>query len=197
MMEVFKDAYGGVIKVYDTGGLLNAKLGVESGLTGNIGGTLVLYLDAPYDTGNLIPFQRVEMGITSAGDGGATYRDALGRPRIGLDADSNNPIIGVANAEGNYISYLTPNAGYIGGVSIATMTEIANLYDFAANLIQNHIKYYHSSGTLKTIHKENNIIDDSEIVNDKKEEKPPRIKTFTFSAEKEEEGEEDDAQSKP
>lgn len=144
LLEAFRDSYGGVLKIYDADGNLNARMGVESGITDSVGGTLILYWDSPSDTGDLLQYQRVEMGIVSPLYGVVTVRDAAGRPRAGISAKTDAPIVGVADEDGNYVSYLTPTAGYINSETIATTTEIANLYTFAANLIQNHIENYHS-----------------------------------------------------
>lgn len=141
-MSAYRDTFGGVVKVYNAAGMLNAKLGVQSGVAGNIGGTLVLYLNAPYDTGNLIPYQRVEMGISSEGYGGLTLRDESGNPRVGILAYSYDPRIGISDTngvfvsslsktkigfsdnEGNYSTYLSTNEGKINSEIIATQTWV-------------------------------------------------------------------------
>lgn len=135
--QVFKDTFGGVMKVYDSSGLLEAKIGVQSGTQSNIGGTLILYLNAPYDTGDLTAYQRVEMGSLGDGSGAAVFRDNLGRGRIGFTANPSAPMIGVADEAGNMVSFITPTYGRINLELIATQP-------YVDNKITQHIAQFHS-----------------------------------------------------
>lgn len=121
VMNVYKDVAGGVLKIFDIDGKLNVKLGVESGLSANTGGTLILYKDVPY---HAIPvdYQRVELGINSVTDSGAiNLRDTDTKGRISLEADSIvGPYMGIRNAAENLVTYLTQTDGFIGNKAIAT-----------------------------------------------------------------------------
>lgn len=137
LAELYKDSYGGVLKVYDINGFLNAKIGVESGVSDNQAGTLILYNDSPYSsTPGSIPYQRVELGIVS-GNGVQNLRDLNGKGRISFYADSSNPYIGVRNSNESLTTYLTADAGYINSVPIATMSDLVQAFN-------SHIQQYHS-----------------------------------------------------
>lgn len=137
LAELYKDAYGGVMKIYDKEGYLNAKIGVESGVGDNQAGTMILYNDSPYSsTPDSISYQRVELGIVS-GDGVENLRDKNGDARISLDADNLSPYLGVRDSNQILITYLTENAGYINSVPIATLEDIIQL-------INDHIQEYHT-----------------------------------------------------
>lgn len=136
LAEMYKDAYGGVMKIYDKEGYLNAKIGVESGAGDNQAGTMILYNDSPYSsTPSSIPFQRVELGIIS-GNGVQNLRDINGKGRVSFYANSVNPYIGVRNADEILTTYLTHDSGYIDSIPIATIDDIEQL-------ILNHIQQYH------------------------------------------------------
>lgn len=137
LAELYRDAYGGIVKVYDINGFLNAKIGVESGVSDNQAGTMILYNDSPYSsTPGSIPYQRVELGIVS-GNGVQNLRDSNGKGRVSFYADSSNPYIGVRNADESLTTYLTSSAGYIDSVQIATIDDILQA-------LNNHIQQYHS-----------------------------------------------------
>jgi hypothetical protein len=129
LMIAFKDTKGGVVKLYDTGGLLNVKIGVESGAESNTGGTLILYLDSPYDTApDADVYQRVGIGIRSDYKAGCfNLIDDNTKVRVSGTADSAiGPYIGVRNSAEELISYITETAGYVNGVKIATMNDISS-----------------------------------------------------------------------
>lgn len=133
LSEIYKNDNGGLIKVNDINGALNAVIGSESGTGGNVGGSFILYNDGE---GN----PRVECGISVTYDAGIiNLRDSNGIARVSIYADSNfgSPIIGVRGADDTIKSYLTETAGYINKKVIATQ-------EYVNTAISQHESSYHS-----------------------------------------------------
>lgn len=127
LLDGFEDTNGGVLKIYDTSGLLDVKIGVESGISANKGGTLILYRDSPYDTApNSIQYQRIEAGIIN-GSGIMNLRDNDAVVRISIVAEGSFPYIGVRDSSGIAKTYLTPTNGYINGSRILTEADIPSI----------------------------------------------------------------------
>lgn len=160
LAELFTDTQGGVLKVYDNNGLLNAKLGVEAGTQSNVGGTLILYNDSPYESSPFSdPFKRVELGIVSD-SGTLNLRDSFGKARVAMHAYHNGAYVGIADEYETLVSYLTQFAGYINNELIATQNWV-NSKGFAtqsdiensgfvtssevSNMIQTHELMYHTT----------------------------------------------------
>ena len=81
--ELYKDDKGGRLKLYDTDGFFNAVIGSESGDGDNVGGTLLLLGDCPYDTttpydgtNGYIPWIRASMGILEDPTNDSTGKEA-------------------------------------------------------------------------------------------------------------------------
>jgi len=130
--EIYKDDYGGLLKLYDNNGKLNVKLGVESGLGENQGGTLILYDDDENDP-------RISMGIDKNLSAGViTLKNSVDDTKAAIGADSNaGAYVGILDSAEQLVSYLTQTSGYINGDKIATQ-------DYVDNAISNHIAAYHS-----------------------------------------------------
>ena len=113
--EVFKDTYGGLLKLYDNSGKLNVKLGVESGEGDNQGGTLILYDDDPNDP-------RVALGIDKNLSAGLiTLKNNVDDTKAAMGADSNaGAYVGVLDGSQSLVSFLTQTGGKINGDDIAT-----------------------------------------------------------------------------
>ena len=83
IFEAFRDTRGGLVKIYDSSGKLCASLGVEDGVSNNIGGTLFLY-----NGGSHPSLRRVAASTFDVTDaGGVTVFDSNGRPRITMLAE--------------------------------------------------------------------------------------------------------------
>ena len=123
VMEVFKDVNGGRIKIYDKDGKLNVAIGSEAGTADNIGGTIILFNDSPYDASpQSDPYQRVELGISKDYNSGEiNLRKGNGAWIVTLGSDDGNRgFIAVSN--GDDWSRITPTSGQINGLEIATQT---------------------------------------------------------------------------
>lgn len=141
LAEIFKDTNGGVIKLYDSTGKLNVKLGVESGTGSNTGGTLILYKD--FASGDPDDYKRVESGVSTADDFGLTnYRDTNTKVRVSIQGDSaaNGPFIGIRNSSEALKSYLAELVGYINLEQIAVQPWVTTQI---ADAIAAHILAYH------------------------------------------------------
>jgi len=121
LAEIFKDTNGGILNLYDLSGNLNVKIGVESGVAGNTGGTLVLFKDVPPGS-DPINFRRVELGISSTFDcGAANFRDTSNKVRASIQADSSaGPYIGIRDSAEVMKSYISEFFGKIDNELIAT-----------------------------------------------------------------------------
>ena len=92
--ELYKDTYGGRLKLYDTDGFLNAVIGSEGNATSsNTGGTILLFNNCPYDTSpgwdgssGYTPFERVAIGIMKET---INYKEAGQMVLFGSSADSS------------------------------------------------------------------------------------------------------------
>ena len=89
--NVYKDTYGGRMKIYDNNGYLNAVIGVESGAGDNIGGSLILFNDSPYDTApDYNSYRRIELGISSSYNAGViNIRGSNATTRVNIYGSSN------------------------------------------------------------------------------------------------------------
>lgn len=126
LLEAYKDTFGGSLKIYNNEHTLDASLGVQSGTSGNVGGTLILYINSPYDTSpDSDLYKRVEMGIYD-GIGICNVRDNSAKARITIEADSViGPYLGIRDVDEVLKSFLTQTSGCINGVNIATQAWAA------------------------------------------------------------------------
>lgn len=132
LMEVFKDSYGGVIKIYDNGERLNVKIGVESGQGDNTGGTLILYNDSSTRP-------RVALGIRKDVDSGMIQAlDTNKRVRVYLAAEQLDGEAGIFiyDVFGDNVTYLRETSGAINGDPIVTESMLQEA-------ISQHILDYH------------------------------------------------------
>ncbi len=165
VMEVFKDVNGGRIKIYDKDGKLNVAIGSEAGTASNVGGTIVLFNDSPYDTSpQSDSYQRVELGISKDYDAGTiNLRKGDGQWIVAISSDDGDRgYIAVQNGDGNW-SRITPTSGQINGEEIATRTWANNQFseknhnhdgDYSA-VGHNHSEYATASDVLTAV---NNVI---------------------------------------
>lgn len=126
LADVYKDAYGGKLKINNNSGNLVAAMGVESGSGDNRNGTLVLYDGSPYDFSPYKEaYQRVEAGIAkSDGAGLLNLRDSSAKVRIELSASARR--ISIRDSNENVKTWFTETAGYINGETIATQWWVQN-----------------------------------------------------------------------
>lgn len=149
LMEVFKDAFGGVVKIFDNNGLLNAKLGSESGAGNNKGGTLVLYDNVPTGA-DPTNYSRVEAGIIETNGAGTIILrtpDTIGRIRMIADDGSDpNDTVPRITLLGDYsTTWLSSKGGQIANQNIATENFVLNfVINYVTQQIANHIAEYHS-----------------------------------------------------
>ena len=129
LAEIFQDTNGGVLKLYDTAGKLNVKIGVESGIGTNIGGTMILYKDVP-SGGDPLDYQRVEMGITTAMDFGVVnLRDANTKARVSIQADSGvGPYSGIRDSSEVLKTYMSETELFMNTKLVATQEYVAGIY---------------------------------------------------------------------
>lgn len=113
LADLYKNANGGLMQIFDINGNLNAKIGSENGTGANRGGTMILYDDNLY-------LPRVELGISSTyGAGIMDLKDYTGIARVIANAQSNlGPILAVLNSSQLAVSYLTETVGKIAGNTI-------------------------------------------------------------------------------
>lgn len=124
LLHAYKDTYGGVLKIYDVGGNLNAKIGVESGAGVNTGGTMILYDDVP-SGGDPLNYQRVEAGILASNHAGIVNlntNDTISRLRMKADdGTGGSDVVPSILFWGDLSSsYISSSGGYIAGETIAT-----------------------------------------------------------------------------
>lgn len=87
---------GGLFKIFDKDGNLNAKMGSENGTSDNNGGTLILYNDSENSP-------RVELGIAKDGGFGViNLKDSSGKVTVVAEADDSNGngIVGIVDSSG-------------------------------------------------------------------------------------------------
>ena len=127
LAEIFQDTNGGVLKLYDTTGKLNVKIGVESGTETNVGGTLILYNDVPIGS-NPVDYQRVEMG-TIADAGIINLRDVNTKARVSIQADSAaGPYVGIRDSLESLKTYMTETEMFMYTKLVATQEYVAGIY---------------------------------------------------------------------
>lgn len=122
LADVYKDAYGGKLKINNNSGNLVAAMGVESGSGDNRNGTLVLY-----DGG--ISKSRVEVGISKDyGAGLINLRNGTGEASAMLYARGSwgYPMMWLSDSNGARVTYLTTVSGSINGENIATQNWVIN-----------------------------------------------------------------------
>jgi len=124
LLHAYKDTYGGVLKIFDIGGNLNAKIGVESGAGVNTGGTMILYDDVPSGA-DPINYQRVEIGILGSNHSGIinlNTNDNVGRLIMKADdGTGGGDVVSSILLWGDLSSsYISSSGGYIANQTIAT-----------------------------------------------------------------------------
>lgn len=138
LIQNWKNARGGVSSIYDNNGMLNVKIGSESGSTDNVGGTFILYSDSPYDDAEKSkPYRRVEAGIDKTHNAGLLIlRDMNGKQRVGIYAEdtADSAIIGLFDVDGNAVTYLTETTGKINNETIATQEWVQEHFGYYAPL---------------------------------------------------------------
>lgn len=137
LAHVYKDDNGGKFKIYDNDGKLNLAMGVEGVGGDNIGGSFVIYSDAPDE--NNSNYRRVELGISRSYDAGLmNVRDGEGRARAGIYGDNNGMggVILIVDSSGQVVTYLTETRGVINNERIATEDWVM---DYVDDVIGGHI----------------------------------------------------------
>ncbi|MBU3126737.1 phage tail protein [Clostridium tagluense] len=129
LIENYKNANGGVSKIYDTSGNLNVKIGSESGTGTNTGGVISLYNDAPNEyEGTLDSYKRVAIGILKGLDCGIIQlKDHTGYTTVeitGGSTDGQGAEIRMVDSDG--ITSIKSNAMSVGGEPVATQSWVAN-----------------------------------------------------------------------
>ena len=129
LAEIFQDTNGGVLKIYDVTGKLNAKIGVESGTGVNTGGTLILYVDVPTGS-DPDDYKRVETGTARVLDCGlVNYRDTNKKARVSIQADSAvGPYSGIRDSSEVLKTYMTETEMFMNTKLVATQEYVAETY---------------------------------------------------------------------
>ena len=125
LAEIFKDTYGGILKLYDVTGNLDISIGVESGLGTNTGGSFNLYNDAPigYDPR---PYKRIEMSIVDDA-GNMNLRDANAKGRVSMQAASVvGPFIGIRDSLESIRTFMDETHVYMDQKLVATQDWVTN-----------------------------------------------------------------------
>lgn len=133
LLEAFKDIFGGVVKIYDANGMLNAKIGVEGGTGDNVGGTLILYDDVPNGADPSF-YQRVEAGILATNRAGAINLrtiDDVSRLRMKANdgSDANDTVPSILFWGDLSSSYISSKGGYIANETIATQPWVQSMFE--------------------------------------------------------------------
>jgi len=125
LADLYKNTNGGLMQIFDINGNLNAKIGSESGMAENVGGTFVLYNDSIY-------LPKVELGINKTyGSGTINLKDGTGAVKTIAYANSGiGAILGILNSSGSPVSYIAEDIGKING---GTIVHSGNLDSQLAN----------------------------------------------------------------
>ena len=135
LMEVFKDINGGVIKIYDINGKLNVKMGSEGASGSNMGGTLLLYADAPPGI-DPKDYMRIGIAIDSETQSGViSLRNGNNVRQIQLEGDGG---IFLFDSNGVQKGYITSTYGYLNNQMIATQDWVQG---WSAPVSHSHSNY--------------------------------------------------------
>ena len=117
LVDVYKNANGGLITINDINGYLNVSLGAESGAGANRGGTVQLYDDGA---------SRTELGISNMyGSGLINLKGSNGVTRAVLYGDSPfGATLNLFNSSGSSRTFLREDSGEIAGYTIVTEGNI-------------------------------------------------------------------------
>lgn len=125
LLEAFLDENGGTVKVYNAEGIINAQIGSNHYSHSDTGGAVYLYSDK----GDL----KVDLFIDRDTESGRMiFRDQNGESRININADSaSGAIIRLIDVNGDLVTYLTEDRGFIGNERIATRDWVRDYVDDA------------------------------------------------------------------
>lgn len=120
LMDVYQNANGGELKLFDISGNLNVKIGSESGAGTNAGGTIIVYNDLPLG-GDEQTKQRVALGANAARDSGfLNVKGSNDTVRVQLEGETAVGVFGmIILRDGFEVEQVRVSAGsdsyYLGG----------------------------------------------------------------------------------
>jgi len=151
LAEIYKDEYGGRMKLYDADGNLNIIMGVEAGTGTNTGGTLIFLKDVP-EGEDYRDYRRVEIGIVKATDSGViNLRDTNNKARVSIEADSAiGPYIAVRDTNEVIKTFLTVSKLDLGKLCVDTEDLTLGVPAFVVKTAAGVVKSYlaESSGQI-------------------------------------------------